>query len=222
MVKLFSQTKSITFISAVLSIYTLLAYHYPLFSVIVENLEGGFNSVIITAGFAVLMLAANFFFYNLILYLTRSVGKWIVAFTLVGDAIMLYFVNTYDVLVTDSMMGNVFNTKYSEASGFFSVAAIIYVLLLGLLPAAILLLQQIDYKSPKRFGVNTGLAIATMAAMVAININNFTWIDRHATKLGSLLMPWSYTVNSIRYYNAERKRNQKEILLPDATIANNK
>ena len=221
MVKLFRQTKSITFISAVLSIYTLLAYHYPLFSVIIENLEGGFNSVIITAGFAVLMLAANFFFYNLILYLTRSVGKWVVAFTLVGDAIMLYFVNTYDVLVTDSMMGNVFNTKYSEASGFFSVAAIFYVLLLGVIPAAILLLQQIDYKSPKRFGVNTGLAIATMAAMVAININNFTWIDRHATKLGSLLMPWSYTVNSIRYYNAERKRNQKEILLPDATIANN-
>ena len=218
MVKTLKQTKSITLVSAALSIYTLLAFHYPLFKTIVENLEGGLNGVIITVGFAVLMLATNFMIYNLLLYLTRSVGKWIIAFTLVGDAIMLYFVNTYDVLVTDSMMGNVFNTKYSEASGFFSVAAIVYILLLGVLPAAILLLQQIDYKSPKRFGVNTGIAIATMAAMVAININNFTWIDRHATKLGSLLMPWSYTVNSIRYYNAERKRNQKEIVLADPTI----
>lgn len=222
MVNIFKQKRSITLISALLSIYTLLAYHYPLFKVIVENLEGGFNGVIITVGFAVLMLATNFFFYNLLLYLTRTVGKWITAFTLIGDAIMLYFVNTYDVLVTDSMMGNVFNTRYSEASGYFSLSAVLYVVFLGILPATLLILQQIDYKSLKRFGTNTGIALATMVAMVAININNFTWIDRHATKLGSLLMPWSYTVNSVRYYNAERKRNQKEILLPDATITNSR
>lgn len=220
MVNIFKQKRSITLICALLSIYTLLAYHYPVFKVIVENLEGGFNSIIITVGFAVLMLATNFFFYNLLLYLTRTVGKWITAFTLIGDAIMLYFVNTYDVLVTDSMMGNVFNTRYSEASGYFSLSAVLYVVFLGILPATLLILQQIDYKSLKRFGINTGIALATMVAMVAININNFTWIDRHATKLGSLLMPWSYTVNTVRYYNAERKRNQKEILLPDATIAN--
>ena len=221
MVNIFKQKRSITLISAVLSLYTLLAYHYPVFKVIVENLEGGFNGVIITVGFAVLMLATNFFFYNLLLYLTRTVGKWITAFTLIGDAIMLYFVNTYDVLVTDSMMGNVFNTRYSEASGYFSLSAVLYVVLLGILPAVLLILQQIDYKNLKRFGINTGIALATMVAMVVVNINNFTWIDRHATKLGSLLMPWSYTVNTIRYHNAERKRNQKEILLPDATIANN-
>lgn len=222
MVNIFKQKRSITLISALLSLYTLLAYHYPLFKVIVENLEGGFNSVIITVGFAVLMLATNFLIYNLLLYLTRTVGKWIIAFTLIGDAIMLYFVNTYDVLVTDSMMGNVFNTRYSEASGYFSLSAVMYVVFLGILPATLLILQKIDYKSLKRFGINTGIAIATMVAMVAININNFTWIDRHATKLGSLLMPWSYTVNSVRYYNAERKRNQKEILLPDATITNSR
>lgn len=222
MVNIFKQKRSITLISALLSLYTLLAYHYPLFKVIVENLEGGFNSVIITVGFAVLMLATNFLIYNLLLYLTRTVGKWIIIFTLIGDAIMLYFVNTYDVLVTDSMMGNVFNTRYSEASGYFSLSAVLYVVFLGILPATLLILQKIDYKSLKRFGINTGIAIATMVAMVTININNFTWIDRHATKLGSLLMPWSYTVNSVRYYNAERKRNQKEILLPDATITNSR
>ncbi|MBQ2423203.1 MAG: phosphoethanolamine transferase, partial [Alistipes sp.] len=92
MVKTLKQTKSITLVSAVLSIYTLLAFHYPLFRTIVENLEGGLNGVIITVGFAALMLATNFMIYNLLLYLTRSVGKWIIAFTLVGDAIMLYFV----------------------------------------------------------------------------------------------------------------------------------
>ena len=32
-------------------------------------------------------------------------------------------------------------------------------------------------------------------------------------------MPWSYTVNTLRYISAEKKRNAKEILLPDAKIA---
>ena len=31
-------------------------------------------------------------------------------------------------------------------------------------------------------------------------------------------MPWSYTVNSVRYYNSVKKQNRKEIPLPDAKI----
>ncbi len=220
MANFIKQRISITTLSTILSIYTLAAYHYPLFKVVVDNIEGGINGIIITGGFAILMLAANFFFYNLLLYLLRSIGKWLIAFTLVADAIMLYFVNTYDVLVTDSMMGNVFNTRYSEASGYFSVSAVIYTFVLGILPAVWILLQDVDYKNIKRFGKNTAIALSVIIGVVVINIQNFTWIDRHATKLGSLLMPWSYTVNSIRYYNAEKKRNAKEIPLADATIVN--
>ena len=49
-------------------------------------------------------------------------------------------------------------------------------------------------------------------------MQNWPWIDRHAPKIGSLIMPWTYVVNSVRYYNSERKRNRKEIPLPDARI----
>ena len=218
MVKLFKQKIGITALSALLSLFTLIAYHKPLFEVVISNLEGGFNGFVITASFVVLILATNFLFANLILYTMRIVGKVIIAVSLICDAIMLYFVNTYDVLVTDAMMGNVFNTRYSEASGFFSWVAVVYILLLGILPAVLLLMTKVDYKSFKCFGINSGIALATMITAVAINFNNFTWIDRNATQIGSLLMPWSYTVNSVRYYNAEKKRNAKEILLPDAKI----
>ena len=218
MVKSLNRHSSITATSAIVSLFTLVAYHLPLFKLVVNNIEGGFNGIIITAGLALLMLATNFLFCNLILDTLRSVGKWIVAVSFVCDAIMLYFVNTYDVLVTDSMMGNVFNTRYSEASGFFSFAAVIYVIFLGILPAAYLLTRKIDYRSFKIFAKHSGISLAVMIGAVVINIQNFTWIDRNATQLGSLLMPWSYTVNTFRYISAERKRNAKEILLPDAEI----
>ena len=220
MVKLFKREIKLTPLCAVISLFTLLAYHYPLFELVVNNIEGGINGVIITGGLAVLMLATNFMMSYIVLYALRGVGRWIVGLSFIADAVTLYFINTYDVLITDAMMGNFFNTRYSEASGFFSWMAVLYVVLLGLLPCIYTVSRKIDYGSAKMFGARVGIALATMVAMVAININNFTWIDRNATQLGSLLMPWSYTVNTVRYYNAEKKRNQKEIALPDATIEN--
>ncbi|MBQ2416769.1 MAG: phosphoethanolamine--lipid A transferase EptA [Alistipes sp.] len=220
MVKLFKREIKLTPLCAVISLFTLIAYHYPLFELVVNNIEGGINGVIITGGLGVLMLATNFMMSYIVLYALRGVGRWIVGLSFIADAVTLYFINTYDVLITDAMMGNFFNTRYSEASGFFSWMAVLYMLVLGVLPCIYTVSRKIDYGSAKMFGARVGIALATMVAMVAININNFTWIDRNATQLGSLLMPWSYTVNTVRYYNAEKKRNQKEIALPDATIEN--
>ncbi len=203
---------------AVLSAFTLLAFHIPFFQLVLERIEGGFNGVLITASLAILMLALNFFFYYLVLWTGRFVGRCILAFSFIGNAISLYFINSYEVLITDKMMGNVFNTQFSEASGFFSLSAVLYVLFLGVLPCIYIFARKTDYGSVKRFLANIGLSLALTLAIALVNIQNWPWIDRNSTQLGSLLMPWSYTVNSIRFFSAEKKRNAKEILLPDAQI----
>ena len=204
----------------ILSAFTLVAYHIPFFRLVLDKIEGGFNGVLITAGLVVLMLALNHFFYYLVLYTGRFVGRCILAFTFVADAISLYFINSYEVLITDSMMGNVFNTQFSEASGFFSFAAVLYVLFLGVIPCLFIFAAKTDFGSFKRFLSNIGLALGLAVGIAFVNIQNWPWIDRNSTELGSLLMPWSYTVNTVRFYNGEKKRNQKEILLPDAQISN--
>ena len=204
----------------ILSAFTLVAYHIPFFRLVLDKIEGGFNGVLITAGLAVLMLALNHFFYYLVLYTGRFVGRCILAFTFVANAISLYFINSYEVLITDSMMGNVFNTQFSEASGFFSFAAVLYILFLGVIPCLFIFAAKTDFGSFKRFLSNIGLALGLAVAIAFVNIQNWPWIDRNSTELGSLLMPWSYTVNTVRFYNGEKKRNQKEILLPDAVISN--
>lgn len=201
----------------VLSLYTLLAFHFPFFSHAVKCTEGGWSGALIIASLAVLMLALNFLVYGILLYAGRFIGKCILAFTLIGDAIMLYFVNTYEVLVTDKMMGNVLHTQYSEASGFFSLAFCLYVLLLGILPCIYLFGRKVEYGSWKRMLARTGGALAVILAIAFGNMKNWPWIDRNSTELGSLLMPWSYVVNTFRYRSAEKKRNVKEIPLPDAT-----
>ena len=216
--KIFKGKTSLTVVSMILSIFTAVAFHAPFFRQAMANIEGGFNGVMIIGGLGIIMLALNFFFYYLLLYTCRTAGKVILAITFIGNAITLYFINTYEVLVTDQMMGNVFNTQFSEASGFFSPAFIFYILLLGVPPCIYIFLRKFEYGSCKRFFANIGIALGSILAVVGLNLKNTTWIDRNSTELGSLLMPWSYTVNSVRFWNAERRRNAEEIKLPDAAL----
>ena len=151
MVKFLKEKTDLTRISSVLSLFTLVAFHWPFFRLVLGNIEGGFNGVLITGGLGVLMFALNFLVYYLVLFLGRFVGKCILAFTFIGNAISLYFINTYQVLITDKMMGNVFNTRYSEASGFFSWSAVWYLLFLGVVPCIYIFARRFDYGSWKRF-----------------------------------------------------------------------
>lgn len=216
--KLLKDKIKLTTMCLVLSVFTLAAYHFPFFRLVLENTEGGLNGTLIFTGLMVLMLALNFFVYYLVLYLGRFAGKCILAFMFIADAISLYFINSYEVLITDKMMGNVYNTQFSEASGFFSLSAVLYVLFLGIVPCLYLFMQKVEYGSFKRFLANIGAGLGIVLAVALGHMKNWPWIDRNSTELGSLLMPWSYTVNTFRYYSAEKKRNAKEILLPDAAI----
>ncbi|MBR5849785.1 MAG: phosphoethanolamine--lipid A transferase EptA [Alistipes sp.] len=215
----FKKPASIKGMSLVLSLFTLLAYHYPVFNYAATHVESGWNAALIIGCSAAIMLALNFMIYYALLFLGRIVGKIVLSFTFIGNAVALYFINTYEVLITDKMMGNVFNTRYSEASAFFSTTAVLYLLLLGVVPCLYIFLRRVDYGSFRRFARNAGVALLITLGSVVVNMPNFTWVDRHASKVGSLLMPWSYVVNTVRYHNRVSKANRKEIKLPDATIA---
>ncbi len=209
---------SLTAFSLTLSIFTTVAYHYPFFRAVTNNVDADFNGVLITAGLAIVMLALNFFTYYLILFIGRIVGKFILAFTFLANACCFYFIVTYNTLITDKMMGNFWNTQYSEASGFFTWHLLLYIIFLGVIPCIYLFVKKFEYGKWKRFFANIGIALAAILVAVGINFNNILWIDRNSTEIGSLLMPWSYTINTFRYFNAEKKRNMKELPLPDATI----
>ena len=204
--------------AALLSILTMAVFHKPFFSYVLDNVESDFNGAVITASLGAIMLAANFFVFYLVLWLGRIAGKVLSGLIFICNAAALYFINTYDVIIDDTMMGNVFNTNTAEATSFWSVSALLYLLLAGVLPAAVILLARLDYGSFKRFLANVGCGIGIVAAVAFGNMSNWMWIDKNATVMGSLILPWSYIVNTFRYHSAERERNRQEIPLPDARI----
>ncbi len=211
-----NRKRSLAYVCALLSAYTLFAFHYPFFSYVAENVSHDLNGMWIVCSMFLLMLALNYLLFYLLLYMGRVVGRYLLAILTTGNAVVLYFINTYNVLIDASMMGNVFNTQFSEASSFFSWTAVAYALILGVVPSILLCRKQIDYGSIRLFLRNLAISLVVVGSVVAGNYKNTFWVDRHAPIIGSKLLPWSYIVNSVRYYNQWKRANQKEILLPDA------
>ena len=203
--------------SLVLSVFTLVAFHIPFFMHMARHLEGGFNSVMLVGMAVLVMLGLDFLLYYLLAWLGRFVGKCLIALTFLADAVMLFGVVEFDVLVTDEIMGAVLNTRYSEVAGFFSWKVFAYLFFFGVLPSIYVLARKVEYGSWKRMLGSVGIALGIILAAVFGNMKNWPWVDRNSTELGSIIMPWSYIVNTVRHYQAERQRNRQEILLPDAT-----
>ena len=203
----------------VVSFVNFLFFHYPFFKYVFNNIDyKSFSGMTIVVSLVIAMLVANAFVLYLIFFLSRLIGKILLVFFFVVNAIVIYFINTYHVIMDITMVGNVLNTDYEEASSFFSFKLILYLILLGLFPAIFIVKVKIAKEPLKRFLVNFSLTLLFLAIFVFANGGNWRWIDKNSTKLGALAMPWSYMVNTSRFYIYKSRENEKEILLPNAKI----
>ena len=203
----------------ILSCINFLCYHYSFFKYVKASLDwGSFSSGMIMVSLVVMMLVANAFAFYLVLTLLRKVGQVLIALFFVISAFCTYFILSYGIIVDESMVGNVFNTRYEEASGFYSYKLILFILVLGVLPAIYTLSVKVRYDSIKKSLARMGIALFFLLVMAFVNASNWLWIDGHSKQLGGLAMPWSYAVNTPLLFIHQAQKNQKEILLPTATI----
>lgn len=212
----FTAGMTLTRFSVLMSVVNLVLFNIPFFKFVAENVENRGTFIIVSL--VLLMLVANFFATYLFCFLCRGIGKGLVSLTFILSAACVWFINVYSVMMDETMLGNVFNTKYSEASGFFSWGLILQVLALGVLPTIYIFKVKLDYGSWKKFGRTVGYSLLAILVIIGVNMNNFLWIGKYDSELGGLLMPWSYTVNTARHINIKHQENKQEILLPDATI----
>ncbi|BFM45619.1 phosphoethanolamine--lipid A transferase EptA [Flavobacterium sp. CFS9] len=137
------------------------------------------------------------------------------------SSIAVYFVNTYSVIIDESMIGNILNTNYEESSSFFSFKVILYVVFLGIIPSIYIAKAKITKVPLKEFSITASVTLVFIAVLVFVNASNWLWIDKNSKRLGGLAMPWSYSVNTPLFYIHKFKKNEKEILLPNAVIKDN-
>jgi lipid A ethanolaminephosphotransferase len=206
-----------------MSLLNFLFFHFPFYSFVFKNLDyKSLTGLTIIISLIILMLVVNAFVFYLIFFLSRYVGKTLLVLFFFINAIAVYFINTYSVIIDESMIGNVLNTNYEESSSFFSIKLIVYIILLAVIPSIYIIRVTIIRATWKQFLITTLLSFLFILTLVFANASNWLWIDKNSKTLGGLAMPWSYSVNISLFYIHKYKKNEKEILLPNATIKDNK
>ena len=212
----------ITHFVVIMSSLLFILFHYPFFKFVFNNVDyKSFTGVSIIVSLVIAMLVANAFALFLIFFFSRLVGKILLVLFFIINAVAVYFINTYSVFIDESMIGNVLNTNYSESSSFFSIKLVLYVVFLGILPSIFIIKAKIITVTVKKFLVSISLTLLFLLTLAFANASNWLWIDKNSKTLGGLAMPWSYAVNIPLFYIHQFKKNEKEILLPDATIKDN-
>ena len=205
--------------SCVVSIGTLLLYNIPFFRYVAANTnEDAGGKMLLLASLLVIMLVLNFMMTYLVMFVLRAVGRALLAVLSLINATAVYFIYTYNVIIDATTIENVFNTRYSEASGFFSWSLWLFILACGVVPALFCLLQPVVRGKARRLGIVCGGSLAVVLAVGALNIGQTLWISQHDTELGGLLQPWSYLVNTGRVMSFSQDEQAVEIKLPDGKI----
>ncbi len=211
---------SLFLFSCLVSIGTLLLYNIPFFNYVADNSnESAGGWLLLLASLVVVMLSLHFMLTYLTLFLLRKVGRVLLAILSVINAVAVYFVFTYHVIIDATAIENVFNTRYSEASGFFSWSLWLFILAAGVLPAVFCLLQPVVIGKAKKMAAYCGASLAVILTVLALNVHQTLWISQHDTELGGLLQPWSYLVNTCRVISFSHDEQAEEIKLPDGRIA---
>ena len=206
--------------SCIVSIGTLLLYNIPFFNYVSQNTNESTGGIIfLQASLVIIMLALNFMLTYLSMWLLRIVARILLAIFAIINATAVYFIITYSAIINATTIENVFNTRYSEASGFFSWSLWMFIAVFGVLPALYCLMQPVVIGKAKKLGIYCGSSLAIILLVASLNISQTLWISQHDTELGGLLQPWSYVVNTCRVISSYQDEQAEEIKLPDGTIA---
>ena len=205
--------------SCVVSIGTLLLYNIPFFRFVVDNSnESAVGVAWLTVSLAVVMLAVNFMMTYLTVFCLRIVGRIVLAILSMINATAVYFILTYNVIINATTIENVFNTRYSEASAFFSWTLWLFILVFGVVPALYCLLQPVVTGKAKKAGACCAASLAVILVVGLLNIGQTLFFSQHDTELGGLLQPWSYIANTYRVVSFSQDKQAEEIKLPDGRI----
>ena len=205
--------------ASIISIGTLVAFNIPFFQFVIDNSnESAIGVVWLVVSLVIIMFAANFMMTYLTMFCLRIVGRILLAILSIINALALYFILTYNVIIDENVIRNVFNTRYSEASGFFSWSLWIFLFIFGVLPAIYCLIQPVKMGKAKKMGKLCGSSLGVILLFCLLNYNQILFVSQHDTELGALLQPWSYIVNTIRVISISQDKQAEEIKLPDGKI----
>lgn len=187
---------STTALTAFSALWCLLALNLPFWTRVFEiRSPGSVDDALYLASFALLaFLAINLFL--LPLTLLRPVAKPLLALALLLAGLASYFVDAYGVLIDKVMIRNVFETNGTEAGELINPRLLVYVGILGVLPALLVMRTQLANLGWRRElahrGAALGLTVLGIGLIAAAYYQDHAATLRNNRELRHLLVPVNY------------------------------
>lgn len=203
----------------VLAAFNSLLYHWPLQAYASARLDlTGAGGVATLAAVHALVAFVTAIALCAVCLLSSRLLKPVGMVLAVANAGALYFMHAYGVVLDRAMMGNVANTDWAEATAFLSPAMLLFVLMLGFVPAAVLSRVEIVPDHRGRLVLQGVVLVVLGTGAMYLASASWLWIDRHARVIGGMILPWSYVVNAGRHVSTQLAATRAATALPDASF----
>ncbi|KIC35702.1 hypothetical protein RA27_22645 [Ruegeria sp. ANG-R] len=201
------------------SCLNLLLFQGPLLNFSLPLLDFGQSGDVLVFGTLELVQFTLLFLILLVLgILPVAVLKGICIAILLANSAALYFMSEYAVELDRTMIGNILNTDQSEAGQLWHPAMLLWVVGLGVIPSLAVAAIKVRRSGWLTYVATVFGTILLLATWLFYTSTTWFWFDAHAPRLGGRVLPWSYTVNTIRYLKQEASDNREFVLLPPAEI----
>ena len=133
-----------------------------------------------------------------------------------ANAAALYFMTEYGVILDQTMIGNILNTNFQEATELLDIAILPYILLLGIAPAIVI--WNIKIIKPKLRSKIEYLFASLIFFMISIYAFASTWIwyDCYISSISDRVLPWAYIIHLGDKLHSNIFPKQEPVSLPHA------
>ena len=199
------------------TLFTLAAYNGPMFARAAGFLaDARLTDKVLTLGLlAMLVIFLQVVSLALLSLASLRLMKLVAILSLLINAFAFYFVSTYGTLIDINVVRSVFATDAKTTTDLWHPKLLGFVVALGVIPS--LVVARLRLRRSARWRQLALLGATTLAFFAYAFGASYQWLwfDRHMTVLGSLSLPWSYVINTGRYFSQEAALNREQVLLPD-------
>ena len=148
-------------------------------------------------------------FFATLLFLLLVTNRWIIKpvliLILIISSMTNYFMNTYNVVIDDSMIRNSMQTDMHESLDLLSMKQLLYFIILGLFPSILVYKVKLEKRTFKEEVLSKlkliGISIAVIVAMVVIFSKGYTSFVREHKPLRFTANPLYWIYSSGKYIN---------------------
>jgi len=146
-------------------------------------------------------------FFATLLFLALITNRWVIKplliLILVVSSMTNYFMNTYSVVIDDSMIRNTLQTDMKESLDLLSIKQALYFIFLGLLPSWYIFKVEIQRRSFKQEVLSKlkliGISLVVIVASIAIFSKGYTSFVREHKPLRFTANPLYWIYSSGKY-----------------------